>query len=218
MSNNTATAPKLYELNDEFSHLAAEHLELVEEIEERGGEATDEELYRIHDIENRLNEICLQSDLKILDIARMCAEREVEIARLKAEEERIRIFAESAARRRKHMERSNEFFEKYSLHAMHIQGKREVTDGVNTLKIRESKRVEVTNIQDIPVKFLRGVNVFFGDQTPDADKETVFDTLNELNRSATSIKMVDKAKAKKALKDSDIQGLELKSHETLKFS
>ncbi len=108
MSNNTATAPKLYELNDEFSQLATEHLELVEEIEQRGGEATDEDLYRIHDIENRLNEICLHSDLKLLNIARMCAEREVEIARLKAEEERIRIFAESAARRRKHMERSND--------------------------------------------------------------------------------------------------------------
>ncbi len=218
MSNNTATAPKLYELNDEFSQLAAEHLELVEEIEQRGGEATDEDLYRIHDIENRLNEICLQSDLKILDIARMCAEREVEIARLKAEEERIRIFVESAARRRKHLERSNEFFEKYCLHAMRIQGKREVTDGVNTLKIRESKRVEVTNIHEIPVKFLRGVNVSFGDRTPDADKETVFSALNELRGGPTTIKVADKVKAKKALKDAEIPGLELKSHETLKFS
>ena len=218
MSNNTATAPKLYELNDEFTQLAAEHLELIEEIEQRGGEATDEEIYRIHDIENRLNEICLQSDLKILDIARMCAEREVEIARLKAEEERIRTFAESAARRRNQLERSNEFFEKYCLHAMHIQNKREVTDGVNTLKIRESKRVEVTDINQIPVQFLRGVNVSFSDDTPDADKETVFAVLDKLKGTPTNIKLVDKVRAKKVLKDSEIPGLELETHQTLKFS
>jgi len=218
MSNNTATAPKLYELNDEFTHLAGEHLGLVEEIEQRGGEATDEELYRIHDIENRLNEICLQSEIKILDIARMCSEREIEIARLKAEEERIRIFAESAARRRKQLERSNEFFERYCLNAMHLQGKREVTDGVNTLKIRESKRVEVTNIHEIPVQFLRGVNVSFGDKTPDADKKTVFAALNELRGGPITIKVADKVKAKKVLKDSEIPGLQLKTYETLKFS
>ena len=218
MSNNTATAPKLYELNDEFTQLAGEHLELIEEIEQRGGEATDEELYRIHDIENRLNETCLQSDLKILDIARMCAEREVEIARLKAEEERIKIFAESAAMRRKQLERSNEFFERYCLQAMHIQGKRELGDDLNTLKIRESKRVEVTDINQIPVQFLRGVNVSFGDHTPDTEKESVFAVLGNLSSGPTAIKAVDKVKAKKVLKDADIPGLELATYESLKFS
>lgn len=218
MSPNVATAPKLYELNDEFTNLGAEHLALVEEIEQRGGEAKDEELYRIHDIESSLNKICLQSDLKLLNIARMCAEREVEIARLKAEEERIKAFAESAARRRKHLERSNEFFERYSLYAMHLQGKREVTDGVNTLKIRESKRVEVTNIHEITVQFLRGLNVSFSESTPDDDKETVFAALDKLTGRALITKVVDKAKAKKALKNSEIPGLELKTYETLKFS
>lgn len=218
MTTHVATAPKLYELNEEFSDLAVAHLSLVEEIELRGGEAADDELERLHDIERRLDEICQQSDLKILNIGRLCAEREIEIARLKAEEERILIFAESAAKRRKQLERSNAFFERYCLQAMHLQGKWEVTDGLNTLKIRENKSVEVTNLDQVPLQFIRGVNVSFTKDTPDNGKTAVFNTINKLRDGTTSLRLVDKIGAKKGLNDTEIPGLELKANETLKFS
>ena len=82
---------------EEYLDLAAEHLVLVEELEAAGGEVTDEELDRLHSIEQRLNAILGHNKDKILTIARLCSQREVEIARFKAEEDRIKIFADSAA-------------------------------------------------------------------------------------------------------------------------
>ena len=100
---------------------------------------------------------------------------------------------------------------------MHLQGKREVTDGLNTLKIRESKSVEVTNLEKVPVQFIRGVNVSFAKETPDKGKRSVFNAINKLRDGSTSLRLVDKIGSKKGLNDTDIPGLELKTSETLKF-
>lgn len=219
MTPSEATAPKLYELNEEYLQLAGEHLALVEELESAGGEVSDEDLARLHSIEERLQAILSQSQDKILAIARLCSQREVEIARLKAEEERIKIFADSAATRRKRLEKSNEFFETYCLRAMRLQGLQEISDGVNTLKIRSSRRVEVVAVGRVPARYIRGVKLGFDACLGIEKRKELLASIEKLKPAGLRAeRTVDKVSAGKVLKIEQIEGLELVETERLVYS
>lgn len=180
---------------------------------------TDEELARLHSIEQRLNAILGQSEDKILAIARLCSNREVEIARLKAEEDRIKIFADSAAARRKRLEKSNKFFETYCLRAMRLQGLQEITDGVNMLKVRFSNRVDVVALSRVPARYIRGVKLSFDACLGIEKRKELLANIEKLKAAGLrSERTVDKLSAGKVLKAEPIEGLEFTWTERLAYS
>lgn len=214
-----ATAPKLWEITDQLLFLYERHQALINEIEEAGGEATEEQLHLLSGIEADLEILSGEGDMKILNIARMCAQREVAIAALKGEEDRLKIFVDSVAKRRKRIEKSNEFFTNYCRVNMEQQKKMEITDGLNTVKLSKSQRVEVPDINQVPSNYIRSITVRLKEAS-EAYRKEIYNTL-ELYRQTHAVdleKDVDKVEAQKALKVKTIPGLELKDYYTVKFS
>ena len=142
----------------------------------------------------------------------------MEIARLRAEEERIKIFADSACTRRRRLEKSNEFFERYCLHTMRLQGLAEVTDGVNTVKVRASKRVMVVAIGRVPARYIHAVKLSFDACLGVEKRKGLLTSFEKLKTSGLRADPeVDKVAAGKALKTEPIDGLELSETERLVY-
>lgn len=214
----TATAPKkLYELSDIYFKFANQHLALIEEAEEAEGEITDEQLDRLAAIEDELKQVIEESQVKIVNIMRLCETRKLEIATLKAEENRLGELAGNAAAKRKRLEKNIAFFEMYSLKTLDEMGLEQVDDGVNTVKIRKSKRCNVVDLNAVNAEFIRKVTL-----EPDVTSmEKWMDLLASIDMVGGIIVKgeVDKTAAKKLLVEGkEVAGCELETHKALKFS
>ncbi|MCE5270796.1 siphovirus Gp157 family protein [bacterium] len=163
---NQATAPKLYELTDAYTNLANQHYAILEDVEEAEGVISEEQEALLGQIKDELDKIIDVADAKILNIARLCLQRSLEIAAIKGEEDRITEIGKGLSARRKRLERSNEFFENYVLQAMRMMDVRELSDGLNKARISESKSTEVVEPGRVPPEYIRQVTV----KMPESDE------------------------------------------------
>lgn len=217
---NQATAPKLYELTDVYTNLANRHFAVLEEIEEAEGVITEEQEALLDQIRDELEKIIDATDAKILNIARLCLQRSVEIAAIKGEEDRIAEIGKGLAARRKRLERSNEFFEGYVLLAMQRMGVKELSDGINKARISESKATDVVELAKVPADYIRQVTV----RMPESDERGIgfrSKVIHLLTENHVAFEReVDKTQAKKDIdkEGREVPGVVVKVNQKVRFS
>lgn len=214
----TATQPKthLYELADQYTFLAVRYLSVMEAIEEAEGEITESQETLLAEITRRLEEILDGAEDKVLNLARLIVQNEAEAAALKGEEDRIAQVAAGLAKRRKRIEKSNEFFKSYILGNLERMGLDKVQDGHTAVSVRRSESVEVLDPKKVPFSYIRRVTAEVG-ACAEASRTKLMLILEE--SGIPHSEDVDKVEAKKDLKAGiQISGLELKTNRSLRIS
>ena len=217
MTPSTATQPaKLYQLADEYTFLAHRYLSLMEEIEEAEGVITPEQEQALAEITASLDGIMDGAEDKILSIARMIVQSEVEAAALDGEEKRIAAVAQGLAKRRKRIERTNDFFRRYILGNMERMNVDKLKDDQTAVSIRRSEAVEVLDQSRLPYEYLRRATVELSTVDPiKRDNLMAYLTGIEIPYSAEP----DKVGIKAAIKGgAEVPGAEIKSNRSLRIS
>ena len=117
------------------------------------------------------------------------------------------------------MEKSNKFFETYCLRAMRLQGLQEITDGVNMLKVRSSRRVNVVAVILVPARYIRGVKLSFDACLGIEKRKELLASIEKLKPAGLREERTgDKVNSGRVLKAEMIEGLELATTERLVYS